>query len=413
MDVGGGYRVAAGAYQVVEYLLSPETVSLPLTPAHCRGVMIWRKQMIPVVDLAPLLPGGETRVRGWRRAVVLAYQETPGEPLRYGALLVRAAPLEIFADDGMACPLPGDPEVFRHFACSCFTHDNKATPVLDIARLFARPLPRAALPGESEAETTVNIVESAWATPLGLASTDAPDRTSAPPVWQVLDAGHAPQVMAHTPGGIEKNIPGEGPHEANQASPGPVEADASRAETTASADAAAFDGALSSVEVLSVPGPQEPPDSMAAAQTAEAAPGATLQETRSTDPGTAACLRADTHRQAPHAHVRVSTLAKQAAMTFGHSLRRRDALDHARHCHRRNLLRAALAGALLVSLVLAAIVFMAPREKPLVPATQIKTGPASTHERGEAVPEAPAARDIAPDPVGTISAPSAPARPPH
>jgi hypothetical protein len=73
--------------------------------------------------------------------VVLAYQEAPGEPLRYGALLVRAAPLEVFAADDMACPLPVDPEVFRYFACSCFALDDKAIPVLDTARLFARPMP--------------------------------------------------------------------------------------------------------------------------------------------------------------------------------------------------------------------------------------------------------------------------------
>lgn len=141
MDVGAGFRVAAGGHQVVEYLLSPETVRLPLTPAHCRGVMIWREQMIPVVDLTPLLPGDVAQASGWRRAVVLAYQQAPGESLRYGALLVRAAPLEVFAADDMACPLPDDPEVFRYFACACFAHDDKAVPILDTARLFARPLP--------------------------------------------------------------------------------------------------------------------------------------------------------------------------------------------------------------------------------------------------------------------------------
>lgn len=297
MDVGAGFRVAAGAHQVVEYLLSPETMSLPLTPAHCRGVMIWREQMIPVVDLAPLLPGGGTQASGWRRAVVLAYQEAPGEPLRYGALLVRAAPIEVFAADDMACPLPGDPEVFRYFACSCFAHDDKAIPVLDTARLFARPLPLSALPRESEAEATVSVVEGTWVAPLGLASTDAPDRASAPPVWQALDAGREPQATAHPSCGAEKNIPEELRHETSQASPSPVDAEANHAETmaTASTDAAAFDSALSPVEVLSVPDSQELPDPVAAVQTAETAPGAAVQEKRSTNPETAAT----------HAHVQI------------------------------------------------------------------------------------------------------------
>jgi chemotaxis signal transduction protein len=410
MDVGAGFRVAAGGHQVVEYLLSPETVNLPLTPAHCRGVMIWREQMIPVVDLAPLLPGGEARVHGWRRAVVLAYQPAPGEPLRYGALLVRAAPFEVFADDGMACPLPGEPEVFRHFACSCFAHDNKAIPILDTARLFARPLPQAAAPRENTAETTVSIVDNAWTAPLGRVSTDAPVRTSAPPVWQVLDVGHEPQTTAHTSSDTGKNAPEEVPHGASQESPGPVDAETNRAETTAvaSTDATAFDGALTRIESLSVPDSEEPPDPMTAVQVSETAPGAATQETRLAGPGAAAS----------DAHVRVSPRAKlprakPATPTPSNSLRRRDALDRARFSNRRHRLRATLVGAILVSLVMAAIVLMVPRERPLAPTTEATTGPAGERARNEAAPEAPAVRDISPEAVGAISAPLAPVRPSH
>ncbi len=134
MNVGAGWRVAVGAHRVVEYLMSPPTLALPRMPAHCLGVLLWREQMIPVLDLSPVL-SEEAEVRD--RAVVLAYQEMPRQPLRYGALVVRAAPVEVWVNDSMACLLPEDPPAFRHFSCSCFLHQEKAIPILDTTRLFA------------------------------------------------------------------------------------------------------------------------------------------------------------------------------------------------------------------------------------------------------------------------------------
>jgi chemotaxis signal transduction protein len=140
MDVGGRWRLAIGADHVVEYLLSPPTHSLPRMPAHCLGVSVWREQLIPVLDLGPVL--SEQSPLGERppRAVVLAYQESPGEPVRHGALVVRSAPVEVWASDDMACPLPEHPAVLRHLARSCFVNREETIPVLDAALLFSTTL---------------------------------------------------------------------------------------------------------------------------------------------------------------------------------------------------------------------------------------------------------------------------------
>lgn len=148
LDLGAGRRVAAGGRHIVEYLLSPESVRVPLVPAHCVSLMVWRERLIPLIDLAPVLHLRVAAVPGCSHAVVLAYQTAPREPLCYGALLVRAPPLEIWVSDDMARPLPEEPEAFRHFFCSCFDHEGRAAPILDVARLFSRPLPWTAVPGE-------------------------------------------------------------------------------------------------------------------------------------------------------------------------------------------------------------------------------------------------------------------------
>lgn len=143
MDVGAGWHMAAGAPHVVEYVLAADAVRIPQLPVHCVGLLTWRDRLIPLLDLRPLLAEAATPVADARRAVVLAYQEAPGQPLQYGALLVMAAPTDTWVSDDMATPLPETPASVRHLARACFVRQDQAIPIIDARRLFARPLPAA------------------------------------------------------------------------------------------------------------------------------------------------------------------------------------------------------------------------------------------------------------------------------
>ena len=202
LDVGAGQRAAAGAPHVVEFLLATETLPVPCTPRHCRGLLLWRGRMIPVVDLAPLLAAGATAATATRRAVVLAWQPQPGEPLEYGALLVTAAPGETWVNDDMAGDLADTPEAMRNFARAGFMNQDRLIPILDIRQLFGRPLPAEMLGSGLEGKRDIHLAEAApvvddtsshravaesmpmWRTisnaidlPAPRAETDTPDRT--------------------------------------------------------------------------------------------------------------------------------------------------------------------------------------------------------------------------------------------
>lgn len=138
-DVCDGQYVAAGARHVVEYLSAPTTVAVPLAPVHGAGLLYWRERYIPVIDLAPLFSANLEHPR--RQAVVIAYQNAPGEPLDYGALLIGAAPFEMEVDHDMGAELPATPAALRHVARACFRLDERLVPILDARRLFAEPLP--------------------------------------------------------------------------------------------------------------------------------------------------------------------------------------------------------------------------------------------------------------------------------
>lgn len=154
MDVGAGWRVAAGASHVVEYLLAPETIGVPRTPAHCAGLLIWRDHMIPVIDFAPSPAGHRGAALETRRAIILAYQEAPAQPLRFGALLVTAAPTEAWVSDDMAGQAAQVPVAFRQVARACFVQQDRVIPILDPRRLFSRPLPRWRAPIQPLAPAT-------------------------------------------------------------------------------------------------------------------------------------------------------------------------------------------------------------------------------------------------------------------
>ncbi len=146
MDVGAAGRVAAGERHVAEYLVTTDTVPLPRTRPHCVGLVYWRDRYIPVIDLAPLY-GSHAGDTG-RRAVILAYQNAPGETLQYGALVIHAAPVEAWVSNDMATEVPTAPPAVRHISRACFLLDDKVIPILDVRRLFAQAMPAAVFTGE-------------------------------------------------------------------------------------------------------------------------------------------------------------------------------------------------------------------------------------------------------------------------
>ncbi len=99
---------AIGNQQMVEYILATDVkiMPLPLTPAYSLGVLVWREQMIPVIDIGKLLNSPGAELSAMTGVMVLAYQQAPGDPIEHGAVVLRSAPRDIVVNSGMSCPLP-------------------------------------------------------------------------------------------------------------------------------------------------------------------------------------------------------------------------------------------------------------------------------------------------------------------
>lgn len=136
LDFGSSLRAAVGSRVLQQIIGHPHLHPVPCTPPYCANVFAWQGRLLPVMDLA-LRMGAAAQVPQY--LVVAGYREQPGDPVRFGALLLSAPPQVIAVADGQACPLPEQPAAWSELACSCFEHQGEIIPVLHPGRVFSPP----------------------------------------------------------------------------------------------------------------------------------------------------------------------------------------------------------------------------------------------------------------------------------
>jgi hypothetical protein len=154
LELGAGYRAAAGERELVHLLYAPASYPVPRTPAYARRVLHWQERLLPVLDLATRL-GGETCVSDHLIAGVFAYQDKRGAPPQYGALWLAAPPKRVDVEDPQACELAEPVTVWQSLAISCFAYEAKPVPILDLRRLFGEMPHEVPVGGDASMPSTV------------------------------------------------------------------------------------------------------------------------------------------------------------------------------------------------------------------------------------------------------------------
>lgn len=132
LDTGGGTAAAIGLHEVIEVVTEGDMTQVPMAPQHCRELLQWRDQWIPVFDLAAW--------RGLHTESVTPFFVVVGYPadtggIHYGCMRVPEFPKIVELSDQQACSLPDDAEWGR-IAHSCFSGDGRAVPILSLPRVF-------------------------------------------------------------------------------------------------------------------------------------------------------------------------------------------------------------------------------------------------------------------------------------
>ena len=134
-----GKFVAFAPHVAQELLERPQWVSVPGAAYYAYGLLRWQARWVPFVHLESLLrayPAINTSTAP-QYALILAYQNAPGQPLQYGAIAVDSIPHSVLASDADFCPLPDDSDMWATLALSCFRHQGQAVPILDSAKIFS------------------------------------------------------------------------------------------------------------------------------------------------------------------------------------------------------------------------------------------------------------------------------------
>jgi len=129
---------AVGLHEIVEVLSRPKLYHVPLADIRCHQVLVWRDEILPVVNFGASAQAHDAQPGGAVTAITV-YQTVPGEPLRHGALELSVMPKTISVSDNMACALPNSASAITDLAISCFSYENLAVPVIDLTRVFERP----------------------------------------------------------------------------------------------------------------------------------------------------------------------------------------------------------------------------------------------------------------------------------
>ncbi len=135
--VGEGLQIAVSEYEMIEYVIDPQLHPVPLTPVHCSNAILWREQIVPVMDFSMLF-GNPPCVNAPVTVAIVAYQIKPREPLDYLGLLTQELAARVTVADDQACDLPTSDSNFWEsmgLALACFVCDGQPTPIINIAHL--------------------------------------------------------------------------------------------------------------------------------------------------------------------------------------------------------------------------------------------------------------------------------------
>ncbi len=140
-----GLPFAVAEVEMIEYLIAPSTLAIPLTPDYCTRVMPWRDQLLPIIHHNKvLMPNSYV---DYQHIGVLAYQNAAGQDLKYISVALGQSPYRASVSDRASAPLPDNyrAPAYRPLVRSVFLLDEIPVPVLDVAYLASVTLRDAML----------------------------------------------------------------------------------------------------------------------------------------------------------------------------------------------------------------------------------------------------------------------------
>lgn len=137
------FQAAVGYHEMAQILISPTVFPIATAPHYCHDVMILQNEIIPIMNVSQLLTAQQYLDKHTEMIVGIAlYQKDNQDEIHSAGLYLANPPQLINVSDEQGCDLPvegdsGYASGWSEFALSCFLHQDKKIPILDVAYLFS------------------------------------------------------------------------------------------------------------------------------------------------------------------------------------------------------------------------------------------------------------------------------------
>jgi len=130
----GKNSFALAEKEMIEYIMSPVSSRIPVTPTYSSQVIHWRDSIIPVLDLRIL--EGDAPTEELNSIVVVAYQLNIHEPLNYVALVISKPPVRVMVSDDLACDAPEHSNsLLQSVSLAYFEQNNCPVSIINLKQL--------------------------------------------------------------------------------------------------------------------------------------------------------------------------------------------------------------------------------------------------------------------------------------
>ncbi|MSQ20559.1 MAG: hypothetical protein EXR39_13615 [Betaproteobacteria bacterium] len=143
LELSATQSVAIALHEMIAVIEDVKLIHVPRAPAHCRFLVLWQEQLLPLFDPLEWCAATANARRGSAQFhAIVSYETAIADRFALGCIALHSFPAAIEVDDADACALPAPR--WRSIAHACFLDGDVMIPILDLAAMFGRPMEQMA-----------------------------------------------------------------------------------------------------------------------------------------------------------------------------------------------------------------------------------------------------------------------------
>ncbi len=129
-------RLTVASYEIIEVISEPQLIDVSAGPSYCRQLLLWREQLLPLVQVEKLQEDNANNQS--QHIIVVAWQNKAGEKLEYGAMALSELPMSITVEDSWYVDeLPNNSSpILKKSALSCIQYQVEHIIIPDLKIIF-------------------------------------------------------------------------------------------------------------------------------------------------------------------------------------------------------------------------------------------------------------------------------------